>query len=173
MSPKGKGYARRQYVPKQLREAHFRPVPAEEFAGYWDRIPKEFNKGFIDEYTAAELRAHNAECFKLEMGGVLYDAGYAIFPNADGSRELVAVHNNSSLHNVGRIIAQDAQAHNANLLYAFTTPVLMDMYRSVGFKETDRYKFDPEQVSDVWKRNPAYMARAIKEGWDVVEMKRG
>lgn len=105
-------------------------------------MSKSKHKEMLSDYSTTEL--NKMKLFKVPG----YNIGYALKPDSDGI-DIVSVHNNEpSVKGVGKLIMKDAIKNGGNKLDHFDIKPLTDLYTSLGFKEYQRYSYDPQYDPD-------------------------
>lgn len=112
--------------------------------------PEEFKKSIasskhkemLSDYSIHDLQ--NMELYKVPG----YNIGYALKPVA-GGKDIVSVHNNEpSVKGIGKKLLQHAIKMGGNQLDHFDIKPLTDLYTDMGFKEYQRYPYDPQYDPD-------------------------
>jgi hypothetical protein len=106
---------------------------------------KDFKEAFLKSnrpemltnYDDSDLK--NMKLFKLNG----YDIGYALKEKDGDYNEIVSVFNNSGVKNIGKELILSA-IKNGGCYLDHYDGFLSDFYESLGFKEYDRYEFDPQ-----------------------------
>lgn len=89
----------------------------------------------LTAYSVGDLAT--MQLFKLQGAEI----GFAI----KGGDEIVAVHNNEAgVGGVGELLMEAAIQHGGRVLDHFDVPILSKIYGNIGFKETERFPFDPQ-----------------------------
>lgn len=105
-------------------------------------MSKSKHKEMLSDYSTIEL--NKMKLFKVPG----YNIGYALKLDSDGI-DIVCVHNNEpSVKGVGKLIMKDAIKNGGNKLDHFDIKPLTDLYTSLGFKEYQRYNYDPHYDPD-------------------------
>jgi hypothetical protein len=99
-------------------------------------------KEMLTQYSVGELK--QMELYKLDG----YNIGFALKKRDDGSKEIVAVHNNEpDVKSVGADLVKAAVSLGGCYLDHFDGH-LSDFYSKLGFVEYDRDLFDPQYDED-------------------------
>lgn len=107
---------------------------------------------FLSEYTIEDFKKDNVTTYKLTG----YNIGFALKPyiNADGEKcvDIISVHNNSSVHNIGKYIVLAAVKNGGNTLDHFDG-FLSNLYSSIGFKMYAKSMWKDEYAPKNWDYN--------------------
>lgn len=114
----------------------FEPVTSQEFI---KSLGKTTRPEYLTVYTPEEL-----DTFELRKLGE-HDAGYALKPDGD----IVNVYNNSGIKGLGSLAIMDAVIKGGTKLDAYDGH-LIQLYGSLGFKETERFSWDPQYKPEGW-----------------------
>ena len=120
---------------------------------------------FLTNYTPEYFKENNVETFKLTG----YNIGYALKPyvieTGEQCVDIISVHNNSSVKNIGKFIIESAIKNGGNTLDHFDG-FLTKFYESLGFVEYARYKWDEQYAPKNWNYNvygtPDVICRKLK-----------
>ncbi len=101
---------------------------------------------YLTKYTPEMLSKYNVTTFKLEG----YNIGFALKPVPETDDvEIVSVHNNSNVHNIGDSLVLAAVEHGGNILDHFDG-FLSKFYGHLGFEEYGRMKWDDQYAPEDW-----------------------
>ena len=102
-------------------------------------------KYMLTEYTVDDLKNMNVTTFKLRN----YNLGFALKPD-DMGFDIILMHNASKLEGLGymKYVIELAKSYGGNHVDYYETDKLKHMWTSAGFKEYERYKFDPQYTHD-------------------------
>jgi len=110
-------------------------------------IEKSHYPEFLTKYNANELS--KMDLFKLEG----YNIGYALKNINNGKKEIVSVYNNEpQIKNIGQELIMSA-VKNGGCYIDFYDGFLTNLYKSMGFVEIKREKFNPDYDSNGEFRN--------------------
>ena len=134
------------YSSSTARSSERRKVIGLIHSGAFFHNPKRFQASLslsvypemLTPYTIEEL----AQMKLFQLQG--YNIGFALKRTEDEFNEIVAVHNNSQIPNIGIPLLQAAVRAGGVYLNHFGTQKLNDLYESVGFVEIHREEYNPE-----------------------------
>jgi hypothetical protein len=117
--------------------------------------PTAFRSATPQEFLAARDSSNRAEMFTPHTPEEI--AGYNLFMNNEGTvgaavtpkGDIQSVFNNSGVKGAGGAAIEEAKNRGGSTLDAFGEP-LANIYKSHGFVETGRAKFDPAQAPPKW-----------------------
>ena len=107
-----------------------------------------YNKraSFLTYYTPEQLKEYNVKTYQVEG----YPIGFALKPDPiDGLIDIIGVHNNSNIRNIGKALIRAAKKLGGNKLDHFDG-YLSDFYQGLGFNEYERYKWDNRYAPKEW-----------------------
>lgn len=100
---------------------------------------------FLTPYNIDDFKEHNVQTFQLKG----YPIGYALKPTENGGIDIISVHNNSNIRNIGDYLIESAKLNGGNMLDHFDG-YLSDFYSKHGFNEYERYKWDDNYAPQNW-----------------------
>jgi len=112
-------------------------------------LSKSKHKDMLTDYSTSELS--KMKLFKLPNLNIGYALKDFTDPNGNTHKngELVAVHNNEpSIGGIGEALVRHAIKNGAMALDHFDTPQLTNLYKKLGFKEYQRFSYDPQYDTD-------------------------
>lgn len=117
-----------------------------DYETFIESIRQNKRTSFLSQYTIEDFKNRNVETYQLQG----YPIGYALIPSADGKdKDIVSVHNNSNVRNIGNELIQSAIANGGTTLDHFDG-FLSNLYQDNGFEEYQRFSWDDNYAPTNW-----------------------
>lgn len=116
-----------------------------DYESFVAEVAKNKRSEFLTPYTVEEFKKHNVQTFQVEG----YEIGFALKPMGNGDMDIISVHNNTDIRGIGEALIDSAIRLGGTTLDHFDG-FLSDFYGKKGFKEIDRYKWNPAYAPANW-----------------------
>ena len=116
-----------------------------DYASFIAEVARNKRAEFLTPYTIEEFKKHNVQTFQVEG----YEIGFALKPIGNGDMDIISVHNNTDIRGIGKALIDSAIRMGGTTLDHFDG-FLSDFYSKKGFKEIDRYKWNPAYAPQNW-----------------------
>ncbi len=116
-----------------------------DYESFVAEVAKNKRSEFLTPYTVEEFKKHHVQTFQVEG----YEIGFALKPMGNGDMDIISVHNNTDIRGIGEALIDSAIRLGGTTLDHFDG-FLSDFYGNKGFKEIDRYKWNPAYAPANW-----------------------
>lgn len=129
-----------QDVSRKIRKGDWEEMNPKAFR---ESLSKSKHSKMLTVYGVSDL----AKMKLYKLNG--YDIGFALKKNDGKYQEIVAVHNNEEgVSGIGKLLMNAAIKEGGCILDHFDSAILTNLYKSLGFEETERYDYDPQYDPD-------------------------